>query len=126
MRLTARSAVERYKTLKDVKRAEREAIQTEHPLFNVQYNDTAEARGVPPRLPGGNRAPGLVAACKGALRETTGTLSPAATAPMFQPDGSGLGLTGGPGSLGFPHEAGAGGRAADDLIRSALISLGEN
>jgi hypothetical protein len=44
MQLTARSAVERHKTAEDVRTAEREAIETEHPLFNVQYNNTPEAK----------------------------------------------------------------------------------
>ena len=45
MQLTASSAVERHATLEEVKAAERHAIETEHPLFNRQYNDTPEARG---------------------------------------------------------------------------------
>ena len=44
MQFTARSTVERRKTLEDVKRAEREAIETEHPIFNKQYNNTPEAK----------------------------------------------------------------------------------
>ena len=44
MQLTASSNIERYATLKEVQEAERRAIETEHPLFNRQYNDTPEAR----------------------------------------------------------------------------------
>ena len=44
MQFTARSTVERRRTLEDVKRAEREAIETEHPIFNKQYNNTPEAK----------------------------------------------------------------------------------
>lgn len=44
MQFTARSTVKRHKTLEDVKAAERLAIETEHPLFNRQYNDTPEAK----------------------------------------------------------------------------------
>jgi hypothetical protein len=44
MQLTARSAVERHKTLERVKLAERTAIETEHPIFNIAYNSTPEAK----------------------------------------------------------------------------------
>lgn len=44
MELTASSTVERYGTFEAVKRAEQEAVESECPLFNVQYNDTPEAR----------------------------------------------------------------------------------
>jgi len=44
MQFAASSTVERRGTLEDVNRAEREAIETEHPIFNKQYNDTPEAR----------------------------------------------------------------------------------
>lgn len=44
MQLAARSAIERRKTLGDVKEAEQKAIETERPIFNIQYNDTPEAR----------------------------------------------------------------------------------
>jgi hypothetical protein len=44
MQLTAGSTVERRKTLARVKLAERIAIETEHPIFNVAYNSTPEAK----------------------------------------------------------------------------------
>jgi hypothetical protein len=44
MQLSARSAIERHKTLADVKKAERAAIETEHPIFNKIYNNTPEAK----------------------------------------------------------------------------------
>ena len=44
MDFAARSAVERNPTRLDALDAERSAIETEHPLFNVQYNDAPEAR----------------------------------------------------------------------------------
>lgn len=44
MQLAARSAVERRATLAEVREAERNAVESEHPLFNVQYNDTPEAK----------------------------------------------------------------------------------
>ena len=44
MQFAARSTVERHGSDEDVTRAEREAIETEHPIFNKQYNDTPEAR----------------------------------------------------------------------------------
>jgi hypothetical protein len=44
MRLTARSTVERRKTLERVKMAERIAIEAEHPIFNVAFNSTPEAK----------------------------------------------------------------------------------
>jgi hypothetical protein len=44
MQLTAHSIVERRKTLERVKMAERIAIETEHPVFNVAHNSTPEAK----------------------------------------------------------------------------------
>lgn len=44
MRLAARSAIERHPTLEAVGAAEEQVIKAEHPLFNVQFNDTPEAR----------------------------------------------------------------------------------
>lgn len=44
MQLTARSTVERFGTDELVRTAERTAIETEHPLFNKQYNNTPEAK----------------------------------------------------------------------------------
>jgi len=44
MQFAARSTVERHGSAESVARAEREAIETEHPIFNKQYNDTPEAR----------------------------------------------------------------------------------
>jgi hypothetical protein len=44
MQLVASSTVERRPEREDALAAEREAIETEHPLFNRQYNDTPEAR----------------------------------------------------------------------------------
>ena len=44
MEFTARSTVERHPTLEVVKRAEREAIETECPIFNKAYNSTPEAK----------------------------------------------------------------------------------
>ena len=44
MQLTASSTVERFGTLEAVKAAEQEAVESERPLFNVQYNDTPEAK----------------------------------------------------------------------------------
>jgi hypothetical protein len=43
MQFAIRSAFERYCTSEEVAEAEREAIRTEHPIFNKQYNDTPEA-----------------------------------------------------------------------------------
>jgi hypothetical protein len=43
MRLTASSTVEWHETSEAVLKAEREAIEAEHPLFNRQWNDTPEA-----------------------------------------------------------------------------------
>jgi hypothetical protein len=44
MDFAARSAIERHPVRSVALDAERRAIETEHPLFNVQYNDTPEAR----------------------------------------------------------------------------------
>ena len=44
MQFAARSTIERFGTPEEVGTAEREAIEAEHPIFNVQYNDTPEAR----------------------------------------------------------------------------------
>lgn len=44
MQFVARSTVERRETSGDLSRAERVAIETEHPIFNKQYNDTPAAR----------------------------------------------------------------------------------
>lgn len=44
MCLAARSAIERYPSADALRDAERKAIEIEHPLFNVQYNDAPEAR----------------------------------------------------------------------------------
>jgi|SRR5215472_8546276 len=44
MQFAVDSAVERFETPREVMKAERRAIETEHPLFNVKYNDTPEAR----------------------------------------------------------------------------------
>ena len=44
MPLAASSAINRYKTRGDVQKAEQEAVEAEHPLFNVQYNDTPDAK----------------------------------------------------------------------------------
>lgn len=44
MQLAARSAVERYPTRKEARRVELAAIEDERPIFNVEGNDTAEAR----------------------------------------------------------------------------------
>lgn len=44
MELAARSAIERHLDLESLKAAERRAIETERPIFNVQYNDTPEAK----------------------------------------------------------------------------------
>ena len=43
MQFAAGSAIKRYRTLKEISDAERKAIETEHPIFNKQYNDTPEA-----------------------------------------------------------------------------------
>lgn len=43
MCFTARSSVDRYSTLDEVREAELTAIRSEHPLFNIQDNRTAEA-----------------------------------------------------------------------------------
>ena len=44
MELVASSTVTRYPNRYEALKAERLAIETEHPLFNRQYNDTPEAR----------------------------------------------------------------------------------
>lgn len=44
MQLTARSTIERFPDRPEALAAEREAIETEHPIFNIQYNDSPEAR----------------------------------------------------------------------------------
>lgn len=44
MQIVASSTVERHPGREDALAAERLAIETEHPLFNRQYNDTPEAR----------------------------------------------------------------------------------
>jgi hypothetical protein len=44
MQLVARSSAEPYPDRESVLEVERTAIETEHPLFNLQYNNTAEAR----------------------------------------------------------------------------------
>lgn len=44
MQLTARSTVEHRETAEDAARAEREAIKSEHPLFNQRDNNTPEAK----------------------------------------------------------------------------------
>ena len=44
MQFTARSTVERHKTLESVKKAERSAIRAERPIFNKAYNSTPEAK----------------------------------------------------------------------------------
>jgi hypothetical protein len=44
MQFAVRSAIERYGNAEEVGDAERMAIETEHPVFNLQYNDTPEAR----------------------------------------------------------------------------------
>lgn len=44
MQLAAGSTIERHGTLAEVKAVEVAAIKAEHPLFNLQHNDTPEAR----------------------------------------------------------------------------------
>lgn len=44
MELAASSTFERFGTAREVLAAEKSAIMSEHPLFNVQHNDTPEAR----------------------------------------------------------------------------------
>ena len=43
MELTARSAIKRYRAIKELGDAEEAAIKSEHPIFNFQYNNTPEA-----------------------------------------------------------------------------------
>jgi predicted GIY-YIG superfamily endonuclease len=44
MQFTARSSVERHKTLEGVKEAERTAIESERPIFNKLHNSAPEAK----------------------------------------------------------------------------------
>lgn len=44
IQFAVRSAFERFPTPEELVQAERTAIESEHPVFNIQYNDTPEAR----------------------------------------------------------------------------------
>lgn len=102
MQFTARSTIERHKTLEDVKRAERVAIETERPIFNQQYNNTPEAKA---RMRGyleGVGRPDLLPPAQEAQQKSAPAAAshPVLTLKCVGPDGSRPWV---PGYIGFPE-----------------------